>query len=79
MEYEIDELTDAFWAIQDPIDCGANHSPVWLWPALSANQPGMWLAPQSIGSWIAQNASVSSSISYSMARLLSQVRTPCRQ
>ena len=43
MEYEIDELTDAFWAIQDPVDCGANHMPGWFADSAGHSQTGEWI------------------------------------
>ena len=43
MEYEIDELTEAFWTIQDPVDCGANHMPGWFADSAGHNQTGEWI------------------------------------
>ena len=43
MEYEIDELTDAFCTIQDSIDCGANHMPGWFADSAGRSQTGEWI------------------------------------
>ena len=43
MEYEIDELTDAFVVIQDSADCGANHMPGWFADGAGHNQRGEWI------------------------------------
>ena len=43
MEYEIDELADAFWTIQDPVDCGANHIPGWFSDSAGHSQTGEWI------------------------------------
>jgi hypothetical protein len=43
MEYEIDELTDAFWTIQDPVDRDANHMPGWFGDSAGNNQTGEWI------------------------------------
>ena len=43
MEYEIDELTDAFCTIQDAIDCGANHMPSWFADSAGQSQTGEWI------------------------------------
>ena len=43
MEYEIDELTDAFCVIQDPANCGANHIPAWFADSAGQGQTGEWI------------------------------------
>ena len=43
MEYEIDELTEAFCVIQDPTDCGANHQPGWFSDSAGHGQTGEWI------------------------------------
>ena len=43
MEYEIDELTDAFCVIQDPANCGANHIPAWFADSAGQSQTGEWI------------------------------------
>ena len=43
MEYEIDELTDAFCTIQDSIDCGANRMPGWFADSAGQSQTGEWI------------------------------------
>ena len=48
MEYEIDELMDAFWAIQDSVDCGANHMPGWFADSAGRGQTGEWIPEEAI-------------------------------
>ena len=43
MEYEIDEITDAFYVIQDPANCGANHIPAWFADSAGHSQTGEWI------------------------------------
>ena len=43
MEYEIDELTEAFCVIQDHADCGANHQPGWFSDSAGHGQTGEWI------------------------------------
>ena len=43
MEYEIDEITDAFCVIQDPANCGANHIPAWFADSAGQGQMGEWI------------------------------------
>ena len=50
MEYEIDELTDAFRVIQDPADCGANRMPGWFADSAGHSQTGEWIPEESCAS-----------------------------
>ena len=43
MEYEIDELTEAFCVIQDSADCGANRLPSWFADSAGVSQTGEWI------------------------------------
>ena len=43
MEYEIDELTEAFCVIQDPADCDANRLPSWFADSAGRSQTGEWI------------------------------------
>jgi hypothetical protein len=42
MEYEIDELADA-WTDEDLIECGANHMPGWFRDSAGRGQTGEWI------------------------------------
>ena len=50
MEYEIDEITDAFWVIQDPANCGANRIPSWFADSAGEGQTGEWIPEEACSS-----------------------------
>ena len=43
MEYEIDELSDAFWSDQNADAYQANHMPAWFADSAGQSQTGEWI------------------------------------
>ena len=43
MEYEIDELSDAFWTATGEDECQPNHMPAWFGDSAGHAQSGEWI------------------------------------